>query len=410
MNRTLKVQRLPTTSARRGEVIAATGFTHPERGLVPCPAAPLLAAALTRGSEAPGSGWRVRLAPVTAGEGPGVLVAVSYLDREGRPAGFGVATHRDDPESLAAAEREVAGWSRALRSRRMLIADADPMCWGARRAGKMITDATAPVYEAEDWYGADAVTDLAQVSDGGRVAFPAHGTALAIQAEAAARGLQVTDGTCPLVDTAQADIRRYADRGDTVVLVGRAGHAVASSLAGQAPEAVVLVQDIADVAALTGIDGDRVSFVLQTGVPVEETAPIVAALRARYPHLRGHHFDASCYAASDRAETVRSVAAACDLTLVLGTASDHDTGNMASVAASAGPEPHIVNSAGDLDASWMADAGTIGLVSARSAPPSLAGEMITVLSGLGPLSVATRRVATQIAHPAAIADLAGQRT
>jgi 4-hydroxy-3-methylbut-2-enyl diphosphate reductase len=287
MNKTLRVQRLAAAAARRGEVIAATDFTHPERGLVPCPAAPLLAASLARGS-------RVRLAAVTAGDGPGVLVAASYLTRDGLAVGFGAVAHRDDPVGLAAAESVVTSWSRTLRSRRMLIADAAPLCWGARRAREMASDAGALVYDSEDLTG---------VADGGRVAFPAHGTTLAVRAEAAARGLRVTDGTCPLVDAARADIRSYADRGDTVVLIGRASHAVTATLADQAPAAVILVQDAADVDALSSIDGDRVSFVLQTGVPVEDSAPVLAALRARYPRLRGHHFDASCYEASDRAVT-----------------------------------------------------------------------------------------------------------
>jgi 4-hydroxy-3-methylbut-2-en-1-yl diphosphate reductase len=163
---------------------------------------------------------------VTVGDGPGILVAVSYVDRAHQAVGFGVAVHRDDVESLAAAEREVTDWSRVLRSRRLLIADADPLCWGARRAREMIiTDPGAPVYAggrmADDEHGAAVVRDLAEVRDGGRVSFPAHGTALAIRAEAAARGLRVTDATCPLVDAAHADIHGYADRGDTVVLVGR---------------------------------------------------------------------------------------------------------------------------------------------------------------------------------------------
>jgi 4-hydroxy-3-methylbut-2-enyl diphosphate reductase len=392
MNKTLRVQRLAAAAARRGEVIAATDFTHPERGLVPCPAAPLLAASLARGS-------RVRLAAVTAGDGPGVLVAASYLTRDGLAVGFGAVAHRDDPVGLAAAESVVTSWSRTLRSRRMLIADAAPLCWGARRAREMASDAGALVYDSEDLTG---------VADGGRVAFPAHGTTLAVRAEAAARGLRVTDGTCPLVDAARADIRSYADRGDTVVLIGRASHAVTATLADQAPAAVILVQDAADVDALSSIDGDRVSFVLQTGVPVEDSAPVLAALRARYPRLRGHHFDASCYEASDRAETVRSVAAACDLTLILGSDHDPDTSAMAAVAASAGPEPHVVNDVGELKADRVATACTIGLVTARSAPPTLADEMIAVLAGLGPLSTATRRVATHIGRPAAVTNPAGQ--
>jgi 4-hydroxy-3-methylbut-2-enyl diphosphate reductase len=392
MNKTLRVQRLAAAAARRGEVIAATDFTHPERGVVPCPAAPLLAASLARGS-------RVRLAAVTAGDGPGVLVAASYLTRDGLAVGFGAVAHRDDPVGLAAAESVVTSWSRTLRSRRMLIADAAPLCWGARRAREMASDAGALVYDSEDLTG---------VADGGRVAFPAHGTTLAVQAEAAARGLRVTDGTCPLVDAARADIRSYADRGDTVVLIGRASHAVTATLADQAPAAVILVQDAADVDALSSIDGDRVSFVLQTGVPVEDSAPVLAALRARYPRLRGHHFDASCYEASDRAETVRSVAAASDLTLILGSDRDPDTSAMAAVAASAGPEPHVVNDVGELKADRVAAACTIGLVTARSAPPTLADEMIAVLAGLGPLSTATRRVATHIGRPAAVTNPAGQ--
>jgi len=420
MNRTLLVEHLQVTGIRPGEVVIATEIAHPRRGQVGCPAAPLLAATVTRG-EPGASGRAVRLESVTATAGPAghdgaVLVMASYLDRAGQAAGFGAAAAAGDRAAVALCEELVAGWAGVLRSRRLLVADADPDCPGARAAVEAMLEASAhgPVYVVGQPIaqagslaelaacGVTIVADPDAVPDGAIVVFPAHGVPLAVRAEVAARGLRVVDATCPLVAMAHQDIRAYADRGDTVALI-TGGHVTAAeaSSVSQAPESVLPVHSTAAVADLrrAGIDPDRLSLVVQTGIPVGSATEIIAALRASFPRVRGQHYDALCYAATDRAATVRQVASVSDLVLVLGAPGDPDSTQM--LAEAAGPEAaacrsvHRVAQVHDIEAGWLADAITIGTVLTRSAPPGLLAQVCDALSGLGPLSLVTRQTRTR---------------
>lgn len=412
MRRTLRIEQVPAADVQRGEVLVATTYIHPERGSVQCAASPLLAAALRK------VGLRVREGPVAVSDGTrcdgGVLFAVSYVDRQERVAGFGVAAHPRDDLAVATARRAALEWSRVLRSRRLLRAQALPMCWGARRSMAMIVAGTAsggpPVYvlgrpalrdrdvAALAVRGVRFADDLADVPVGARVALPAHGVSLAARAELRARGSEVIDSTCPLVAAGHADVRSYAGRGDTVVLIGGRDHVAAETFAGQGGEAVMMVRDVRDLAGLVGIDAERVSFVVQTGVPAEDAAPLVEALRARYPALGGFHYDVWCYAASDRTETIRSVAAASDVVLVVGAADHDDTAHVATVARNAGTQVRVLEAVGGLvdvfAGGWLTGAGTIGLATTWSTAPGLDAEIARVLAGLGPLSVVARSTST----------------
>ena len=244
--------------------------------------------------------------------------------RDGAAIGLGAAACAADPVAVAAARNVVQAWTAVLRTRRVLRAATEPLCPGARRAIALAERAVAsgdPCYAHGELlgYGGERVTpvaDLSALPSGSRVVFPAHGVTLAVAAEAAARGLRVTDATCPLVATAQRAVRGYAADGDTVVIVaGPYGHAVRDGLAGQAPEHAAFAEAETDLDALD-IAG-QVSFVLQPGVPVEQLTPVAAALRARHS-ARGASPDGWCYWASDRLATLRAVAAESQLMLVLG--------------------------------------------------------------------------------------------
>ena len=424
MNRTLLVERLPVTGIRPGEVVIASGIAHPGRGQVGCPAAPLLAAAVARGEPGAG-GRRVRLEPVAVTAGPAdhdgaELVMASYLDRAGQAAGFGAAAPAGDPAAVTLCEELITRWAGVLRSRRLLVADADPDCAGAQAAVEAMLEASAhgPVYVIGQPVaaagplaelaarGVTIVADLDAVPDEAIVVFPAHGVRLAVQAEAAARGLRVVDATCPLVAMAHQDMRAYAGRGDTIALI-TGDHATAAEAASvsQAPETVLPVRSAAQAADLrrAGIDPDRLSLVVQTGIPDDSATGIIAALRASFPRVRGQHYDALCYAATDRAATIRQVASVSDLVLVLGSPGDPDSTQMLAEAArpeSAGPEAAAcravrrVASVRDIEAGWLAEATTIGAVLTRSTPPGLLTQVRDALSGLGPLTLVTRRTRT----------------
>ncbi|MBS2550068.1 hypothetical protein KGQ19_24690 [Catenulispora sp. NL8] len=427
MNRSLLRSRLVggATGAFPGEVVVATGFTWPGRGRVRCAAAPLLAESFSR------RGVPVRSAPVSAGadlavgspvgHGPGaglppdgeVVVAVSYLHDELPATGFGVSVAAADSSGLDAAESVIDDWAAVLRTRRLLVADVDGSCPGSRRAEAVIHEAVRSAAGPVAVVGGPVavrrapgtprvpdlrvVDELDQVAEGTTVVFPAHGVRLATAAHAAARGLTVADATCPLVARACANVREYAGRGDTVALIGGSDLAVTATLVDQAPDRVAMVQDRADAEALAA-DPRRLSFVVVPGFPVEKAAVLVAAVRERYPRLRGHRHEVLCYAASDRAETVGSVAAASDAMFVLGTPEEADCREVSAMASETGATVHVLSGVADLRPEHLASVATVGVAVTRSAPPELLTDFAEVLSGLGPLTVARRSTQTQAGY------------
>jgi 4-hydroxy-3-methylbut-2-enyl diphosphate reductase len=228
------------------------------------------------------------------------------------------------------------------------------------------------------------------------VLFPAHGVTAEVRAAAAARGLEIIDATCPLVAWAQAEARRFAERGDDIVLVGQPGYAAVPGITGQAPGKVAVVSSPAGTASLQVADARRVSYLLQPGIPVEDSAPVTAALRSRFPALHGPHPDGFCYAASDRAQTVRAIASSCDLMLVLGSPDSLDARQLSALARGCGARTHVIARAADLSADVLSGAGVIGLAESASAGPALAAGVTAAISGLGPLSVTSRRVITDV--------------
>jgi 4-hydroxy-3-methylbut-2-en-1-yl diphosphate reductase len=414
MNRSLRIKRVAVDIARRGHILIANSFDDGDRGVIWTNAAPWLAVTLAAhaGAQA-GGGPRVVTGEAPAAvDGPpvrGVMLAVSYLDREGTPGGFALVVHPADHQSMAIAEQAADRWASVLRSRRLLVADVARMCAGGERALRILE---AGVRGAEPLYvlhkpvaapgalrelarsGAVFTSDLDAVPDGARVAMPAHGAPLAARAEAAARGMRLLDATCPLVAAAHRDAAGYAGRGDTVVVIGQAGSAALPVLAAQASDAAVIVHDAREAEELHGIDPERVSFVIDPAMRSGEALRVLAVLRRRFPKLRGHHFGALCDAAADQASTVAAVAGASELMLVL-TGDPADAGTRALLGMCGAEVPAVtVTSLADIGADALARTTAIGLASALSAPPGLADQVIGVLSGLGPLSVAWRGTAT----------------
>lgn len=408
MNRSVDRRQFATSGVTPREMVVVTWFEHPERGPVRCSAAPLVAASLRR------RGLSVRTTHLSPHPAPGpedaVMFTVSYLDPTGNAVGFGVAAHVADHVALSVAHDSVEAWATALRTRRVLVAETSPMCGGARRARQMVehvldrTDrrvyllgnpgaGTREPAELEH-RGVVSADSLDQVPDDATLVIPAHGATLAVRAEAGARGIEVVDATCPLVATAHANVRRFADDGDRVVLVGKAGHAATPAFVGQAPDAAVLVESVDDVAGLQ-TEQEPMSYVVEGGLVIEDAARVVAALRSRHPRIRGAHPDGLCYAASDHAETVRTVASACDVMFVLHAEGSTDCQELIDSTTSCGAEVHAVANLGEIRFDWLVGAGTVGLASTVSAHPHLREQVITALSGLGPLSTVHRTVQTK---------------
>ena len=225
--------------------------------------------------------------------------------------------------------------------------------------------------------------------------FSAHGVSPAVREEAARRGLDVIDATCPLVTKVHAEARRFAQQGDTVVLIGHEEHEETEGTLGEAPDRMVLVRDVADVASLDVPDPQRVSYLTQTTLAVDETADVVAALRERFPAVRGPRSEDICYATSNRQNAVLAAIAEADLVLVVGSPNSSNSLRLVELARRNGRPAQLVEDVTQIELAWVAEADTIALTAGASAPVSLVDEVLTALDGLGPVRTEERRVATE---------------
>jgi 4-hydroxy-3-methylbut-2-en-1-yl diphosphate reductase len=205
----------------------------------------------------------------------------------------------------------------------------------------------------------------------------------------------VVDATCPMVAAAQTAASRTADRGNQLVLIGQASYASTASIASEAPGLVTVVETPAKTAALEVSAARHMSYLLQPGITVETGAPIARALRSRYPAARSAVPADVCYAPSDRAGTIYSVALGSDLMLVVGDPQAADTRQICSQARESGTRVQIVAEVADIKAATLASMQTIGLAESTSAPAGLAARVTQALSGLGRLTVARRKLSTE---------------
>jgi 4-hydroxy-3-methylbut-2-enyl diphosphate reductase len=286
-------------------------------------------------------------------------------------------------------------WSRfraATRgySERVLLAAPRGYCAGVERAVETVERALeqhgAPVYVRKQIvHNAHVVRDLEargaifveseeEVPEGGLVVFSAHGISPAVRTRAAERRLETIDATCPLVTKVHAEARRYAADGYTIVLVGHAGHEEVEGTMGEAPERTLLVESVEDVERLTIPDPDRVAYVTQTTLSVDETNEIVAALRERFPSLRGPAKEDICYATTNRQRAVKALLPHVDLLLVIGSDNSSNSKRLVEVARAAGVASYLVDDVGELDEAWLEGVETAGLTSGASAPESLVVE------------------------------------
>ncbi len=219
--------------------------------------------------------------------------------------------------------------------------------------------------------GAIFVDAIAEVPRGATVVFSAHGVAPAVRAEAAARGLTAVDATCPLVTKVHAQARRYAERGFAIVLVGHAGHEEVEGTLGEAPDAIVLVESVADAERIV-LPADRpLAYVTQTTLSVDETNEIVSVLRRRFPRIEGPAREDICYATTNRQHAVKELLGEVDLLLVIGSRNSSNSNRLVEVARAAGVEAHLVEDEGEIDEAWLAGRATVGLTSGASAPERL---------------------------------------
>jgi 4-hydroxy-3-methylbut-2-enyl diphosphate reductase len=235
--------------------------------------------------------------------------------------------------------------------------------------------------------------------------FSAHGVSPAVRTEATDRGLEVIDATCPLVTKVHAEARRFGARGDTVILIGHAGHEEVEGTLGEAPNQTVLVQTVEEVDRLEVADPARVSYLTQTTLAVDDTAEVIGALRARFPALRGPVSDDICYATTNRQDALAAIAAESDLVLVIGSTNSSNSVRLVELARRHGRPSYLIDDPSDIQPQWLDGVGVVGLTAGASAPPRLVDAVITALTQLGPVTVVQRETTRETVHftlPAAV--------
>ncbi|MFS8104880.1 4-hydroxy-3-methylbut-2-enyl diphosphate reductase [Lentzea alba] len=318
------------------------------------------------------------------------------------------------PEAWDAVRHSVSEWAAVAAPRRVLLASPRSFCAGVERAIEIVEQALvtrgAPVYVrkqivhntyvVEDFAnrGAIFVDELDEIPDGATVVFSAHGVSPAVREEAARRRLDVIDGTCPLVAKVHSEAKRFAGRGDTIVLIGHAGHEEVEGTIGEAPEATVLVEKAEDVAELDLPDPGRVSYLTQTTLAVDETSAVVNALRQKYPSLHEPPSDDICYATTNRQNAVNAVIEDSDLVLVIGSANSSNSVRLMELSRRAGTPAHLIDSATDILPIWLEGVRTIGLTAGASAPPLLVSQVVSALRGLGEITLEERSVTEETIH------------
>ena len=245
--------------------------------------------------------------------------------------------------------------------------------------------------------GAIFVKEVDEVPPGAPVVFSAHGVAKSVPEHAEQRGLLSLDATCPLVSKVHAQAHHLHRQDFLILLIGHAGHPEVVGTMGQLPEgAIVLIETLADVAALTVPDGQKLAFITQTTLSVDDTAQIVAALRARFPGLQGPSKEDICYATSNRQEAIKVIAPRVDLMLVVGAAHSSNSRRLVEVAAVYGAaQSRLIDDVGTIDWTWFDGVQTLGLSSGASAPEHLVQGVVSALHDRFAVTVETVETARE---------------
>jgi 4-hydroxy-3-methylbut-2-en-1-yl diphosphate reductase len=214
------------------------------------------------------------------------------------------------------------------------------------------------------------------VPEGAVCVFSAHGVAPSVRSGALARSLQTIDATCPLVTKVHREAVRFADEGYTIVLVGHDGHEEVEGTMGEAPERIVLVQCESDVEDLEVEDPERIAYITQTTLAVDETSSILARLRERFPKIVGPRTDDICYATTNRQAAVKQMAGSCDLMLVIGSRNSSNSVRLVEVARDCGTEAHLIDKAAEVREEWLTGTKVVGISSGASAPENLVQELV----------------------------------
>jgi len=281
----------------------------------------------------------------------------------------------------------------------IMLAQPRGFCAGVDRAIEIVERALdkfgAPIYVRHEivhndhvvsrlrGMGAVFVDELDQIPTGATVVFSAHGVSKAVRSDAESRGLRVFDATCPLVTKVHVEVAKIQRDGRELIMIGHRGHPEVEGTMGQAQGGIHLVETVADVATLKVTDPQRLAYVTQTTLSVDDCAGIVTALRERFPTIAEPKKSDICYATQNRQDAVKQMAPQCDLVLVVGSPSSSNSNRLREVAENLGVEALLIGSASELDAERVRGRNRIGVTAGASAPEVLVEELVARLRELG---------------------------
>ena len=288
---------------------------------------------------------------------------------------------------------------------RVILAQPRGFCAGVERAIEIVERALAkfgpPIYVRHEIVhnrhvvedlrtrGAVFVDELDEIPPGSMTVFSAHGVAKRVEELAAERRLPVFDATCPLVAKVHAEGRRYAAGGREIVLVGHAGHAEVEGTIGQIPGKVHLVQTVADVETLEVGSPERLAYVTQTTLSVDDTRSVIAALQSRFPSIVGPDVRDICYATQNRQQAVHDLAKLVDLILVVGSRNSSNSNRLREIGQELGKPSYLIDDASALERDWFEGVGSVGLTAGASAPEMLVQGVLDGLRRFRQVDVST---------------------
>jgi 4-hydroxy-3-methylbut-2-en-1-yl diphosphate reductase len=285
----------------------------------------------------------------------------------------------------------------------VILANPRGFCAGVDRAIEIVERALqcygAPIYVRHEVVhnkfvvddlkakGAIFIEDLSDVPAGSTLVFSAHGVSQAVRAEAQSRGFNVFDATCPLVTKVHAEVASMRARGFEIIMIGHAGHPEVEGTMGQSSEGMFLVEKENDVAELVVKDANKLAYVTQTTLSVDDASKVVDALQARFPKIRGPKRGDICYATQNRQDAVKFMAPQCDLVIVVGSPTSSNSNRLREVAKNLGIESYMIDNAGELRSEWISGKHRVGVTAGASAPEVLVEAVITRLKQLGAKNV-----------------------
>jgi 4-hydroxy-3-methylbut-2-enyl diphosphate reductase len=281
----------------------------------------------------------------------------------------------------------------------ILLANPRGFCAGVDRAIAIVERALekfgAPIYVRHEVVhntfvvndlknkGAVFVDELADVPAGATVIFSAHGVSQAVRLEAEARGLNVFDATCPLVTKVHVEVSKMREKEFEIVMIGHKGHPEVEGTLGQSNGGMYLVETPEDVASLHVSNPDKLAYVTQTTLSVDDATRVVDALRARFPGITGPKKDDICYATQNRQDAVKALAKQCDVVIVVGSPTSSNSNRLREVAENLGVPSYMVDNASEIDPQWISGKKRVGVTAGASAPEILVREVIDRLNHLG---------------------------